>query len=205
MEIKNKKATGNSFEFELKGSDEVFANTLRRTLISNIPVFAAEKIAIINNNSPMYDEHIAHRIAMIPFTYSDKYNNKNNCECEHGCDKCNVTLTLKKKGKASVYSGDFKSSDRNVVPVCKDILITRLEEDMNFEIEATLITGTLKEHSKFQNSITSTSYETPDNIRFKIKAITGRKPRDMLLESVDILKDKLAQFKKEIEKTKEIK
>ena len=134
MEIKNKKETKNTLEFKIINENEVFANTLRRTIITNVPVFAVDEIAVIKNESPMYNETIAHRVAMIPFTYSDKHTTKQECKCKEGCDKCSVILTLNKKGKSSVYSGDFKSSDKNVVPICPDILITKLEENLEFNI-----------------------------------------------------------------------
>ena len=204
MEIKNKKETKDTLEFKIINENEVFANTLRRTIISNVPVFAVDEIAIIKNDSPMYDETIAHRIAMIPFTYSDKYTRKDECTCNQGCDKCSVTLTLNKRGKASVYSGDFKSSDNKVTPLLPDILITKLGENLEFNIEAKAIIGTLKEHAKFQNSITSISYSKPNEITFKIKSITGRKPKDLIYNAIDILKSKLDEMKKETEQTKEI-
>ncbi|RLG14053.1 MAG: DNA-directed RNA polymerase subunit D [Candidatus Nanohalarchaeota archaeon] len=203
MEIKNKKETKNTLEFKIINENEVFANTLRRTVITNVPVFAVDEIAVIKNESPMYDETIAHRIAMIPFTYSDKYISRQECKCKGGCDKCSVILTLNKKGKSSVYSGDFKSSDNKVYPIHPGILITKLEENLEFNIEATAILGTLKDHAKFQNSITSISYEKPEEITFKIKSITGRKPKDLLYNAIDILKNKLDEIKKEVKSSKE--
>ena len=204
MEVKNKKEAKNTLEFNLNGANEAFANTIRRALITTVPVFAPQSISVITNESPMYDETLAHRIAMIPFTYSDKYKTRDECKCKNSCDNCSVTLTLKKKGKASVYSGDFKSSDKNVIPVCKDIIITKLEENLELNLEVTLVLGTFKNHAKFQNSITSISYDNPNEITFKIKSITGRKPKELLLSSIDILKNKLTEFKKEVKQTKEL-
>jgi len=199
MEFEKIKDEKNYLEFNLINSNETLANTIRRTIITSVPVFAADKIEIIENDSPMYDETIAHRIAMIPFTYSDNYIKKDKCECKgKGCNKCTVTLIVKKKGKANVYSGDFKSSDKNIVPVSNNILITKLEENMNFEIEISVILGTQKEHSKFQNSIASFSYDNPDKITFKIKSISGRNAKDILLASIDILKEKLSEFENQI-------
>ena len=104
MEFEKIKDEKNYLEFNLINSNETLANTIRRTIITSVPVFAADKIEIIENDSPMYDETIAHRIAMIPFTYSDNYIKKDKCECKgKGCNKCTVTLIVKKKGKWKGY------------------------------------------------------------------------------------------------------
>ena len=45
--------------------DESLANAIRR-YISEIPILAVEEIEIYKNDSPLYDETIAHRIGLIP-------------------------------------------------------------------------------------------------------------------------------------------
>jgi DNA-directed RNA polymerase subunit D len=82
--------------FELSESNETFANTLRRIMISQVPTMAIDEINFFANNSALYDEVLAHRIGLIPLITDLKiYNLKENCKCkEKGCPVCQTTITL---------------------------------------------------------------------------------------------------------------
>ena len=45
--------------------DESLANAIRR-YIDQIPILAVDEVEISKNDSPLYDETVAHRIGMVP-------------------------------------------------------------------------------------------------------------------------------------------
>ena len=68
MEIRvldNNKEQG-KLSFILRDSNPVFANTLRRLMIDEVPTMAIDDVEFSKNNSILYDEMIAHRLGLIP-------------------------------------------------------------------------------------------------------------------------------------------
>lgn len=147
----------NDFEikFLLEGVTPAFANTLRRIMISEVATMAVEWVDFRKNDSVIVDELLANRIGQIPLTFDEKvYELPENCKCEgKGCSKCQVELVLKKKGPCVVYSGDMKSSDKDVKPVFDKIPITELFEDSEMEFEAVAQLGLGKKHAKWQAAV----------------------------------------------------
>ena len=62
MKLLNKKENQITFTAEI---DESLANAIRRYL-NKIPIIAVDEVEISKNDSPLYDETIAHRIGLIP-------------------------------------------------------------------------------------------------------------------------------------------
>ena len=54
--------------FIIKGTNHVFANTLRRLIIAEVPTMAIETVDFSKNNSVLFDEIIAHRLGLIPLS-----------------------------------------------------------------------------------------------------------------------------------------
>ena len=85
---KNGKNKPNSIVFDIvgtkeKGLNKSIVNSLRRTLLSSIPSvgFRTEMkkcdIKIVKNTSPLHNEYILHRIAMIPLYINPESYNRN--------------------------------------------------------------------------------------------------------------------------------
>lgn len=142
-------------KFILEDVQFPFANELRRIMMAEIPTMAIEYVDFVKNDSALNDEIIANRLGQVPLKFDKKgYNVIKDCKCDgKGCSLCQVKLVLKKKGPGMVYSGDFKSRAKDVVPVFDKIPIVELFDGQDIELEAVATLGFGKEHSKWQGAI----------------------------------------------------
>ncbi|HTY44037.1 MAG TPA: DNA-directed RNA polymerase subunit D [Patescibacteria group bacterium] len=114
--------------------DESLANAIRR-YVSEVPTLAIDEVEIFKNDSPLYDETIAHRMGLIPL------------KMEKGItDKSQITLKLVASDEGFVYSGKLEG---NAKIVYEKIPITSLNKGQELEIVATAKLGKGNEHSKF--------------------------------------------------------
>ena len=131
MKLINKKNNQITFTVEI---EESLANAIRRH-INQIPVLAINEVEISKNDSPLYDETIAHRLGLIPL--------KANKTAD---EKKGITLKLDVKKEGVVYSGELKG---NAKAVYDNIPITYLDKGKELKVTATTKTGRGEEHSKF--------------------------------------------------------
>ncbi|MCK5698452.1 MAG: DNA-directed RNA polymerase subunit D [Candidatus Aenigmarchaeota archaeon] len=151
LKILNKKDS--ELKLEIADTTPAFANSLRRTIITRTNTLAIDTIDLHINTSALYNEILAHRIGMIPLKFKDSLKRTDECTCEgKGCINCEVKLVLKKSGPCTVYSKDFKSTDKDIKPTSGKILIAKLLEDQEISLEATAKLGTWPEHAKWQSS-----------------------------------------------------
>jgi len=137
--------------FIIKGINYTLANLLRRSMIEEVPVIAVEDVEFRKNNSILYDEIIAHRLGLVPFTTDLKsYNLQEKCKCKgKGCAKCTLKMILKAKGSGTVYASDIKTKDPKVKPVYPKMPIVKLLKNQDLELEAVMVLGKGKEHTKW--------------------------------------------------------
>src|SRR5437870_13169246 len=90
MDIKLLSKEQETLRFVLSDVSPAFANALRRIMISEIPVMAIDDVMILENNSVMYDEILAHRLGLVPVTTDGSYNLPEKCtsKTEVCSDKC---------------------------------------------------------------------------------------------------------------------
>ena len=131
MKLIQKKDNQITFTAEV---DESLANAVRRYL-NQIPILAINEIEISRNDSPLYDETIAHRMGLIPLKM-DKSTNKNK----------DIKLKLNTKKEGIVYSKELTGS---VNVVYEQIPITSLNKGQELEMVAIARVGKGSEHSKF--------------------------------------------------------
>ncbi len=144
--VENKKE---KFSFEIKDTDHILVNTLRRLIIEEVPTLAIEEVTFYDNSSALYDEMLSLRLGLIPlktdlksYVLPEKAKNEKD-------PRAFLTLKLKVKGPKSVYASDLESQDPKVKPVYPEILIVKLLQNQNLELEATAILGSGKKHMKF--------------------------------------------------------
>ena len=137
--------------FFLKRADASFANSIRRTIMEDVPTMAIEDVEFRKNSSILYDEMTAHRLGLIPLTTDlQSYNLPADCKCKkQGCASCQAKLTLKSEGPCTVYASDLKSNDPKVKPAYPEMPVVKLLKGQKLELEATAVLGTGKEHSKW--------------------------------------------------------
>ncbi len=156
--------------FVLEGTDSGFANALRRTMTSEIPVLAIEYADMEENTSGLFDEVIAHRLGLIPLSFDPRgYKLKAECKCSgKGCSNCEVVLTLEKTGPCIVKAGDMKSSDEDVAALESETPIAELLEGARLKFSATAQLGFGKEHAKWKAAIAG--YQNVPVVRVTDKA-----------------------------------
>jgi len=119
--------------FKLK-INETLANAIRRS-IGLIPTIAIDEVEISRNDSPLYDETLAHRMGLVPLKFEKSM--------KEG-DSLKFKLNSKKEGM--VYSGEIKG---DVEVVYDKIPLTLLGKDQEIKIKGKTKMGTGREHAKF--------------------------------------------------------
>lgn len=152
IELSERKA-----RFVLSGVSAAFANALRRSIISEVPVLAIDDVNIYDNTSVLFDEQLALRMGLIPLKAdTGKFAFPGECKCEgQGCPSCQVSLTLSAEGPRVVYSGDMVSTDPDTRPAETTVPIVELKEKHKVVVEAIARLGTGRSHSKWQAGIAS--------------------------------------------------
>ncbi len=140
--------------FVVEGVDDGIINSLRRTIISEVPTLAIHEVVVIENNSVMYDEVLAHRLGLVPLTTPLESLPKIE-ECEMGLvdpNECTVRLTLQVKAEEPmvVYSHMLTSERVDVRPVYGDIPLVKLTAGQSVVVEAYARLGRAREHAKWQ-------------------------------------------------------
>ncbi|MFH0971968.1 MAG: DNA-directed RNA polymerase subunit D [Candidatus Micrarchaeota archaeon] len=148
MHVEIVKNEGQRMQLKLKEISVAMANALRRSIVSDLEAFAVDEVDFYENNSAMFNEYIANRLAMIPLT----------CEESHA-DKTEIALSLNAEGPCMVYSRDLKSSDETIKVFNENIPIIKLGANQKLRLEAKVAKGSAKRHSKFQCALASYSYE----------------------------------------------
>jgi len=131
MELIEKKENQLIFSAEI---EESLANAIRR-YINEIPVLAVEDVEISKNDSPLYDETVAHRIGLIPLKMEKSMPEKT---------KLNFKLDTNKEG--AVLSGELKGGKGIVY---ENIPITMLNKGQELTLVASAEMGKGSTHAKF--------------------------------------------------------
>jgi DNA-directed RNA polymerase subunit D len=150
--------------FILKNSSPAMANALRRTMLTDLPKMAIDKVefhlgAIMQDDkeyesvTPLFDEIIAHRLGMVPVpTDYQLFGYQKDCVCGgEGCPSCTIMYSINKIGPCTVLSGDMMPLGNPDLAV-KDqfIPVAELTGGQAVLIYATAVMGTARIHAKWQ-------------------------------------------------------
>ncbi len=202
MKVTNFKQDGDSVEFDVEGVNIKMLNAFRRTIISRVPVMAAEKVTVYNNSSILNDENLVHRIGLMPLTTDLKtYVPRGECTCKgKGCAKCTATITLDVSEAGSVYSGDFKTTDEAVKHVYEKMPLVKLMPGQKIKLEAEAILGYGSDHVKWQPGLAS--YEVKDKDKKSYHVVVesyGQLPvGELVKKTFEVVDDKIKELEKAV-------
>eukprot|EP01100_Stratorugosa_tubuloviscum_P013635 TRINITY_DN6958_c0_g1_i1.p1 TRINITY_DN6958_c0_g1~~TRINITY_DN6958_c0_g1_i1.p1 ORF type:complete len:294 (+),score=110.40 TRINITY_DN6958_c0_g1_i1:64-945(+) len=151
--------------FKMWNTDASFANALRRVMIAEVPTLAIDLVEIEENNSPLHDEFVAHRLGLVPIdsTNAHKFTLYRDCECDGECSKCTIVYSLdvsSRDNNLSITSTDLKQISNNndrISPIeCfsvnnekSNVLIAKLGPHQRLKLRALAKKGIGKEHAKW--------------------------------------------------------
>ncbi|MCW4034091.1 MAG: DNA-directed RNA polymerase subunit D [Candidatus Bathyarchaeota archaeon] len=156
VEIQILEKSDDYMRFIVSGVNVPFVNALRRIMITEIPTMAIDEVVFLENSSILNDEILAHRMGFVPIkTDLDSYSLPEECKCESefGCNLCRVNLTLEVEAdekSMTVYSGELKSENPDIVPVSDKIPIVKLAPEQRLKFEAYARLGKGTKHAKWQ-------------------------------------------------------
>jgi len=180
-----------------KKTHNTIINGIRRTILDDVPTFAIEDVEFVSNESPLYDETVAHRLGLIPLkTDLVSYNKKDTCTCGGvGCALCEVRLSLSSDVEGYVNSDTLQSDDPQIVPVDLKIPITKLFPNQKIELTAKAILGTGIEHAKWAPAHTYLREgKNEGEMELIIESFGQLKAKEIYNKSIDILVEKIDEL-----------
>ncbi len=141
----------NKWTILIKDSDEIFANTIRRLILEEVPTLAVEDLEIKDNSSALYDEMLGLRLGLTPIkTDLKSYELKENCKCKgEGCARCELKITLKVGKKGYVYAEEAESADPKCTFVYPKMPLAKLLSKQKIDLIMTAVVGQGKNHVKW--------------------------------------------------------
>ncbi|KAI9823841.1 MAG: hypothetical protein M1819_001121 [Sarea resinae] len=169
-------------DFTLSNVDLAFANSLRRTILAEVPTMAIDLVEVEANTSVLADEFIAHRLGLIPLNSKnvDDVLYTRECECDQYCEHCSVTLTLEARCTSDevmkVYARDLvvkepRPNEWVGKPVISDeagqgAVIAKLRKGQELRMKCIAKKGIAKEHAKWApTSAVGFEYDPHNNLR----------------------------------------
>lgn len=151
-------------DFIMKDVDLSVANSIRRSMLAEVPTLAIDSVEIEVNTSVLADEFISHRLGLIPLISEgiDQLSYTRDCTCLEYCANCSVKLELTAKCDTdltmNVYSTDlakFHNGSKLGDPVVRDYphnkgpLICKLRKHQELRLTCIAKKGIAKEHAKW--------------------------------------------------------
>ena len=205
MDIKVLSREQDTLRFVLSDVSPAFANAVRRIILAEVPVMAIDDVMILENNSVMYDEILAHRLGLIPVTTDQTYNLPEECTCksELGCEKCRASLSLEVEATDPVdvvYTSSLKPENPEVKPVSDKIPIIKLAQGQRVKLEAYARLGRGRDHAKWQPASACT-YSYDEKLRtfnFLVESTGTLPPEKLVLEAARLISAKTLGFEEEL-------
>jgi DNA-directed RNA polymerase subunit D len=201
MDIKLLSKELETLRFVLSDVSPGFANALRRIMISEVPVMAIDDVMILENNSVMYDEILAHRLGLIPVTTDQSYNLPEDCTCksELGCERCRASFSMEVEASDPVevvYSSHLRPENPDVRPVADKIPIVKLVQGQKVKLEAYARLGRGRIHAKWQ-PVSACTYSYDPKTRafsFLVESTGTLPPEKIVLEAARMISAKTLSF-----------
>ena len=198
-----------SLELIVKGIPLPVLNAVRRIMQLEVPTAAVEDVIFYENNTPIYDEIIAHRLAMIPILSEDalrKLRSPDECrkcfeessgmtpeEMSKVCEGCFTIIRFQGEAGSepiAVRAGDLKTDDPDIRPAYPEIPVTLIGPGQRIAFDARIRLGRGLEHIKW-------SPVTVAGTRYVASISTSRVSEDMFPEAercVEVCPVKILSF-----------
>lgn len=177
MKITVLEKTEDTLKLHVEGVRPGLMNALRRVIIAETPSMAIEEVVILENQTPLFDEIIAHRLGLVPLTTNfDTYVLSSECTCEGaGCHLCQAGFTMEVEAPEDGYiatTGDLKPQDPDVVPVSDKIPIAKMAKGQRIVVEAYARLGIGQDHAKWQ-PVSTMAYKMIPHVEVDPKKCDG--------------------------------
>ena len=143
------------------------------------------------NTSSMFDEYVTHRIGLIPLVTPKGVT-----------EKIEVSFSLDESGPKVVYSGDLKTTDKDVKVARERIPIISLFEGQNLRLEGKAIVGTGQKHAKFQSGMAGYEEDENGDINFVAESFYQMNPKELLVRGCREFETDLTELGKALKKAK---
>jgi len=157
-----------SVELLVRGVPLPVLNAIRRIMQLEIPTAAVEDVIFYENSTPIYDEIIAHRLAMLPIVSEDalkRLKPPEECfqcfeestgippeELSKTCEGCFTVMSYQGEALSEpvyVYARDLRTDDPAVRPVYPEIPVTVIGPGQRLSFDARIRLGRGAEHVKW--------------------------------------------------------
>jgi len=179
MKITVLEKTEDTLKLRIEGVRPGLMNALRRIIISETPTMAIEEVVILENQSPLFDEMIAHRLGLVPLTTNyDTYVLSSECTCEGvGCHLCQAGFTMEVEAPEDGYiatTKDLKPQDPDIIPVSENIPLAKMAKGQRIVVEAYARLGIGQDHAKWQ-PVSTMAYKMIPHVEVDAKKCDGCK------------------------------
>ena len=182
---------GNKVSIKVSGADLAFMNAVRRYCMGRVHTMAIDSVTMYENTSSMFDEYVTHRIGLLPLITPKGV--------KEGME---VAFSLDETGPKVVYSGDLKTTDKDVKVAKEQIPIITLYEGQNLRLEGKAIVGTGMTHAKFQSGLAAYGEDEKGNVIFKDESFYQMSPKEMIVRGCKVLEHDLTELEKALKKAK---
>ncbi|MEM2932802.1 MAG: DNA-directed RNA polymerase subunit D [Candidatus Pacearchaeota archaeon] len=198
MKIEMLESNKERLKIKIRGINYTLANAIRRSSFELL-MPAVDELEIQENDSVLYDEILANRLALIPLVPNRKINLREECSCKgKGCSKCMLKVKLDvegKKGGTMIYASSIKGEAK---PLFEEMPVVWLEEGQKIKLVANIKLGKALEHAKFQAGLL-TYYPCPILKNFNAKAFEKEELKQILAKFNITLKKDLELDEKQYE------
>jgi len=169
------KNTENRYIFSTK-MNKSLANAIRRSSFM-IPIMAIDELAIEKNDSPLYDETLAHRVGLVPLKMTKDIK-----------EDTILKLKLNSKTPGYIYSDSIKG-DAEIV--YDNIPLTLINENQEIKIICSTKVGRAIDHAKFSSGILTYRALSEVTLPKKYKEVISKLFSNKITEKGDkiIIKD----------------
>ena len=166
-------------EYFLK-TDTPVANAIRRAAINRVRTLAIDKVRVIENKTPYFDEFIAHRLGMIPIKTEGV-----------PPENTEIILTLEAEGPWTVSTEDIQGE----VEIPYKIPLFTLQEGQRLRLELVVHSGYGRKHAKYQPCNAYYNIEK-DGIRLFVEPYGQKDSDEILKEAIEGLIGSLKELER---------